>query len=173
MIHLVPIKLTSTNYLLWKHQLDTMLMGFIDGTTPEPTTVGDASATEIATWRLKDKCNLSIMGVSLMEETLPDILCCKLSRATFLALEAVFAHSSISRANQLRAELLSFRRDSLTVDEFSMSWRRLAVRLKIRKRLIGTCVVSGRNFSTLQTLNWHSLLSLLSATLFIRRSSMI
>lgn len=54
MIHLVPVKLMSTNYLLWKHQLDAMLMcfdviDFVDGTTPEPMIVAGVTATEIAT----------------------------------------------------------------------------------------------------------------------------
>lgn len=44
----------STNYLLWKHQLDAMLMcfdvvDFVDGTTPEPMVVAGVTATEITT----------------------------------------------------------------------------------------------------------------------------
>lgn len=49
MIHL-PFKLTSTNYLLWKHQLDSMLMcfdlkGFVSGMTHEPSDVSNNNLT--------------------------------------------------------------------------------------------------------------------------------
>lgn len=59
------------------------------------------------------------MGASLTEEMLLEILGCKTSRVVFLALDVVFAHSSISCANQLQTELLDLRHDSLTLDDFA------------------------------------------------------
>lgn len=63
------------------------------------------------------------MGASLTEESLPEILGCKTSRAAFLALEVVFAHALLSRANQLRAELFALQRDAMTVDEFARKFK--------------------------------------------------
>lgn len=71
------------------------------------------------------------MGASLTEEALSKILGCKMSRAAFLALEAMFAHSSLSRANQLCVKLLALHRDSLSVDEFARKFKLICNQLAV------------------------------------------
>lgn len=69
------------------------------------------------------------MGASLIEETLLKILSCKTSRAAFLALDTTFAHSSLSRANQLREELLALCYDSLSFDDYANKFKLLCNQL--------------------------------------------
>lgn len=98
---------------------------FVGHVTLEPTSASGAIDAQITDWLQKDRKILSVMGASLTEETLPKIIGCKTARSAFLDLDAVFAHSSLSRANQLRAELLALCRDTLSVDEFASKFNHM------------------------------------------------
>lgn len=86
LIHLVMVKLSSSNYLLWKKQV-VISEGI---SSPNP---------EYAEWCSKDQRILSILLSSLTEEALGEVIGAITSRVVWLSLESTFAHSSISRAN--------------------------------------------------------------------------
>jgi hypothetical protein len=75
LLHMVPFKLTSTNYLLWRHQILPVLSlqiltGHIDGsvTAPAPTiTQGDKVAANPAysIWLTADQKTIVIIQASL------------------------------------------------------------------------------------------------------------
>lgn len=140
MIHMVSIKLTSTNYLLWKRQVIPMLtgfhlLGFVNGTeaAPSPTILsptGESTTNPAYTkWLDTDQRLLSVLFSTLSEEAMSEVVDCISSRAAWTTLEAAFPHSSVSRVHQLREELLSLRRGSLSVKEYGTRFKTLCDQL--------------------------------------------
>lgn len=78
---------------------------------------------------MKDKKLLGVLFTSLIEDAMSEVIDCTTLCATWVALEAVFAHSSTSRTHQLCDELLSLRRDDLLVDEYSRKFKFLCDQL--------------------------------------------
>lgn len=140
MIHMVTIKLSSSNYLLWKRQIMPMLtsfnlLGFVDGSSiaPAATLQKENGSTEpnpaYAEWHTQDQKLLGVLFSSLSEEAMAEVVDCTTSRATWLALEAAFSHASTSRANQLREQLLSLRRGSLSVQDYGKKFKTICDQL--------------------------------------------
>lgn len=113
MIALVPIKLSASNYLLWYSQFQPLLdcfelCGLIDGSSPRPLEMltSDTGVTSpnpaFSKWKIKDQKLLGVIFATLFEETMAEVVGCRDSRSAWAALEVAFAHSSESRANQLR-----------------------------------------------------------------------
>lgn len=137
--HLISLKLSSANYLLWSQQVLVALssfdlLGFIDGSSiaPPESTVVDGNITpnpDFASWRAKDTRILSVIFSTLTEESMAEVVGCKSSRSAWVALEAAFSHSSASRANQLREELLFLRRGDMSVSDFGRKFKAICDQL--------------------------------------------
>jgi hypothetical protein len=97
----ITIRLTKSNYLLWRAQLlpylrSTKLLGFLDGSSPAPpkeipvsSTPGDELITNPAYewWLDKDQQVLSGLLSSMSEEILPDVVTAKTSKAVWDTLQ--------------------------------------------------------------------------------------
>lgn len=111
------------------------LHGLVDGNSVAPSStitfdVGVQSPNPaFQSWKAKDRKLLSVIFVTLSEEAMAEVVDCRDSRSAWLGLEAVFAHSSTSRVNQLRAELLNLRRDSQSVANFGRAFKSLCSQL--------------------------------------------
>ncbi|XP_019179773.1 PREDICTED: uncharacterized protein LOC109174981 [Ipomoea nil] len=121
--HFVSLKLTSCNYLFWRTQMLPFLEGqgllsFIDGSIPYPvaapvafasTSNSLAAAGELVArqgaWRRQDKARLSLLILSLSEETIRFAVGHSTSRQLWLTIDQSLASSSRSRALQLFDEL--------------------------------------------------------------------
>lgn len=117
--HLLTIKLTCDNYLLWRPQLipylkGQCLFGYIDGSTPCPplviassrTSVTSASATvsnpAFAHWCEQDQIILSAIISSLSENILTHVVNYTTSRDVWLHLEKMFSSHSHERVLQIK-----------------------------------------------------------------------
>lgn len=140
LIHMITIKLSSSNYLLWKNQVVPVLashdlLGFVDGTVPPPpATLTDESGKvspnpDYTTWYAKDQRILSLLQSSLTEESMAEVIGASSSRAVWLALEAAFSHDSESRAHQLREELQMLKKGTLSVAEYGRKFKLLCDQL--------------------------------------------
>jgi hypothetical protein len=70
---MVTIKLSSTNFLLWRSQMVPLLQcqklyGYVDGSTPMPSTATDPAAHNI--WKQFDQLVMSLLLSSLTKEAL-------------------------------------------------------------------------------------------------------
>uniref|UniRef100_A0A2N9J2W9 Retrotransposon Copia-like N-terminal domain-containing protein n=1 Tax=Fagus sylvatica TaxID=28930 RepID=A0A2N9J2W9_FAGSY len=115
--HLITIKLTHDNYLLWKAQIvpylrGQHLYGFIDGTKPAPASslaVPDSGTTaalpnpEFYTWHTQDQMILSAHISSLSETVLAHVVKCTTSRDKGDSSMADFYHKFTSLADTLVA----------------------------------------------------------------------
>ena len=115
MVHMVTIKLTPTNYLLWRRQFVPLLdsedlMGYLDGSFS--THVAQVCAKNdlvpnpaYKKWHTQDRILLNLLYASLTEECMVEVFNCTTARDAWLALEVSFSHSSKTRELQLKDEL--------------------------------------------------------------------
>ncbi|RVW78750.1 hypothetical protein CK203_059316 [Vitis vinifera] len=109
LIHMITIKLSSSNYLLWKSQLLPLLesqdlLGYVDGTLVPPPRCEPATSTTLSTkylaWKAADQRLLCLLLSSLTEEAIAVIVGLSTAREVWLALENTFSHHL--KAHELR-----------------------------------------------------------------------
>ena len=111
MIYMVTIKISFTNYLLWRNQLLHLLqcknlLTHVDGSVVVPliTIASDSSSSQpnpkYVEWHLQDQRLISLIFSSLTEEAMAEVLGLTTARDVWLALENSFSH--ISKTHELR-----------------------------------------------------------------------
>ncbi|KAF5451983.1 hypothetical protein F2P56_027031 [Juglans regia] len=106
MVHLLTIKLSSSNYLLWRNQVLPLLqcqnlLDYIDGSLAEPSATivsGDSVSVnpKLAEWKQIDQLVLSLLLSTLTEEAMSAVVGLPTSRAVWSRLENTFSHRSKS-----------------------------------------------------------------------------
>ena len=104
-LHMLTIKLSSNNYLLWNKQMVPLLAyqqltGYVDGTIPPPPTTlttGDTTSANpaYASWTAADQRALILVQSSLSEEAMVETLGYSTSHAVWSALAAIYQHDSL------------------------------------------------------------------------------
>ncbi|CAH9120636.1 unnamed protein product [Cuscuta epithymum] len=91
---MITVKRSSTNYLLWRHQVETLLQfedlcGYLDSSIPPlPHDSSDASsAQDVNDWITQDRCLHILLLSSLSEEAMSETLVAKLLRMFVLPLK--------------------------------------------------------------------------------------
>ncbi|KAE8701309.1 hypothetical protein F3Y22_tig00110548pilonHSYRG00747 [Hibiscus syriacus] len=158
MVHMMTIKLTPTNYLLWRRQFIPLLesqdlMGYLDGSFSAPSS-HIFQGTDLVPnpaykkWHAQDRLILSLLYASITEECMAEVVDCSTSCDAWLALEASFSHSSKTREIQLKDELQLMQRGSRGVAEYARSFRSLCDQLSaIGKPVDDTDKPSAMSFS--------------------------
>ena len=122
--HLVTIKLTNSNYLMWKAQFvpylrSQQLLGFVDGTNPRPaatitqaTNSGARQAPNPAyhQWLLQDQLVLSALLSSLSEDILGRVWRFTTATEVWSALEGMFSSGSRARTMQIWMQLSTMKK---------------------------------------------------------------
>ena len=131
--HLITIKLTYENYLLWKAQIvpylkGQHLYGYLDGSTPAPPqsfTIevdGDVQVIQnpdFGHWYLQDQMILSAIISSIFECILAHVVKFNTSRDMWQALEKMFTSQSRARTMQIHYQLATLKKgNSLIADYF-------------------------------------------------------
>ena len=130
--HLITIKLTRDNYLLWKAQVMPYLKGqhlfkFVDGSHPCPSQVvafaSTASAavvlnSEFTKWQLQGQLILSALISSLSEKVMTHVVKCTTSRDIWLTLESMFTAQSQARAIQLHYKLATLKKRGTSITDY-------------------------------------------------------
>ncbi|KAG6423269.1 hypothetical protein SASPL_113660 [Salvia splendens] len=133
LIHMLTIKLSSTNYLSWRSQIYPLLIGqglisLVDGSCPAPPTdvVADGNSTPnpaYQSWRVDDQRLVSLIFSSLSEEAMSVVVGCTTARAVWLALEHTFSHQSKARELRLKGQLQSIKKGGQSVSEFGRDFK--------------------------------------------------
>lgn len=116
MVHMLTIKLTFSNYLLWRNQFIDLLtsqdlFGFLDGSVRAPSLkiTGSDGTTQVnsayTSWLNTDQTRLSLLYSSLTEESMNEALGLSHVHEAWTTLEASFSHRSKTRELQLKDEL--------------------------------------------------------------------
>ncbi|KAF6166426.1 hypothetical protein GIB67_034977 [Kingdonia uniflora] len=140
MVHMVSVKLEANNFLLWRNQFIPLftcknLMGYVNGSfpPPEPMIVSDnnqvfknpAYKTRQHTYQLL----LSLIYLSLSEETMSKVLTITRSVNVCDALEEVYSHKLKSREIHLKDELQFIKKGSQSVSDYAKTFKTICNQL--------------------------------------------
>ncbi|RVW88466.1 Retrovirus-related Pol polyprotein from transposon RE1 [Vitis vinifera] len=138
LIHMITIKLSSSNYLLWKSQLLPLLesqdlLGYVDGTLVPPPRFEPATSTTLSTkylaWKAADQRLLCLLLSSLTEEAIAAVVGLSTAREVWLALENTFSHHSKARELRLKDDLQLMKRGTKPVAEYARTFKTLCDQL--------------------------------------------
>ena len=145
LIHMVTIKLSSSNYLLWKSQLLPLLesqelIGHVDGTLEPPPRFALANSQtpniKPLAWKQTDQRLLSLLLSSLTEEAMVEVVGLTTSREVWIALENTFCHRSKAREIRLKDDLQLKKRSTRTVSEYARAFKAICDQLHAIGRAI-------------------------------------
>ena len=131
--HALPVKLDLTNYVLWKSQIDNIVFAngfedFIDGTSvclEKELNAGVINPAFIA-WRRQDRTILSWIYSPFTLVIMAQIIGHTTSQSAWNALEKTLSSSSRARIMQLRLELQSTKKGSLSMIDYIMKVKGVA-----------------------------------------------
>ena len=130
--HMVTIKLTRDNYLLWKAQIvpylrGQHLFGFLDNSRPAPSPTINITTDEISNiqpnpefqlWIIQDQMILSALISSLSENILAYVVQCTTSREVWLTLEQMFTAHSQARVMNIHYQLSTLKKEDSSIADY-------------------------------------------------------
>lgn len=133
----VTLKLTDSNYLLWKTQVESLLssqklVGFVNGNTPPPATTIQVENGGVVTmtpnpayeaWFCSNQLVRSWLFGTLSEEVLGSVHSVQTSREVWLSLAEKFNKSSLAREFSLRRSLQLLTKKGKTLIEYSREFK--------------------------------------------------
>lgn len=139
LIHMLTIKLSSSNYLLWKNQVSPLLLHqnwlrFVDGSYQAPsktlTTDGKKSVNPAFTsWLETDQKILLLLQSSLSEEAMSEVLGLSSSREVWQALESAYSHDSMERSQNLKDSLRKLKKGTASVADYAKQFKNICDKL--------------------------------------------
>jgi hypothetical protein len=140
--HLVSVKLSDTNYLVWESQVKPFLLGqnlwhFIDGSHPCPSPIlfpsdKSESSTSSSTnpnyvsWFQTDQSLISILRATLSESVLSQVIGFSTSKDIWDCLKQNFSQQSLANSAQLKFRLFSITKGSKSISEYLAQAKSLA-----------------------------------------------
>ncbi|GJZ09563.1 zinc finger, CCHC-type containing LTR copia-type gag-polypeptide [Tanacetum coccineum] len=128
LLHMMTIKLSSTNYLLWRNYMLPIftyqkLLGHIDGTSssPSPTITVEGTTQpnpEALAWTEVDQRAIILLQSSLTEEVAAEVLGLTTARQIWLSLEAAYSNASVERIHSLRDSLRQITKGTASVSYY-------------------------------------------------------
>nr|GEZ69645.1 putative zinc finger, CCHC-type [Tanacetum cinerariifolium] len=152
LLHMIPIKLSSTNYLLWKNQMLPLisyqkLTNHIDGTTaPSVTIMSDDQSVPnpaFTIWKDLDQRAVIHLNSSLSEEAVVEVLGLTTAHAIWTALEIAYSNSSIERVYSLRDSLRNLSRGTSTDSDYGRQFKRICDKLAAIAQLVDEMDIIG------------------------------
>jgi hypothetical protein len=136
-----PLKLTSSNYLSWRAQFESLLvgydlMGYLDGTLTCPSPILTENGPEkvnpsYSPWIRQDKLLLSAILASLSDTIIPFIASAKTSREAWSKLGTMYAKPSRGRVMGIKDKLAKLSQDTQSVTEYMQIVKRYADELTL------------------------------------------
>lgn len=139
LLHMMTIKLSSTNYLLWRNNIVSIftyqkLFGHLDGSSTIPaatiTTDGKTTPNPAAlVWAEADQRAIILLQSSLTEEAAAEVLGLQTAQQIWQTLESAYSNSSVERIHSLRDSLRQLSKGTTSVIEFSRRFKALCDQL--------------------------------------------
>ncbi|KAL9672660.1 hypothetical protein QQ045_028912 [Rhodiola kirilowii] len=153
LIHMLNIKLSSSNFMLWKTQVQHILraqkfFGYLDGSHPcppapvlPPAAPDPAAPAAVAAkavykdaltayddWMAEDQRLCGLLFSSLSEEAMSEVIGCSTSNQIWETLSSIYQNRSRSSILQLRDQVLNLRHTS-TVHDLHLKFKAIFDRL--------------------------------------------
>nr|GEY81253.1 zinc finger, CCHC-type, Gag-polypeptide of LTR copia-type [Tanacetum cinerariifolium] len=122
LLHMMTMKLASSNYLLWHNQMLPIftyqkLIGHTDGTStaPSSTIVIDGKTVPnptVVPWNEVDQRPVILLQSSLIEEYAAEVLGLTTARQIWLSFEVSYSNASVERVHSLRDSLRQLKKES-------------------------------------------------------------
>ena len=141
-INLVPFKLDSSNYIIWRYQISSIfrthsLFGFLDGSKPCPSQflvdeTGHLTTNvdpEYQAWIIQDQALITLLNATLSENALAHVVGKSSSREVWLALKKQYSSLSCSNILQLKSNLQTITKKSDSVDVYMQKIKTLRDKL--------------------------------------------
>ncbi|CAN1849071.1 Retrovirus-related Pol polyprotein from transposon RE1 [Linum perenne] len=131
----ITIKLTPTNYLLWKAQLEPLLhchglMNHVTGVSvAPPTTLNGEPNAAYTTWFSRDQLVLSWITLSVSEAVLPQLIGKHTSFEAWSRLSRIYASGSKVQIWQLKLSLYELTRNGESVSNYLQRAKTIADQL--------------------------------------------
>ncbi|GJW11132.1 putative RNA-directed DNA polymerase [Tanacetum coccineum] len=119
LLHMIPIKLGSTNYLLWKNQ---MLPLFSYQKLTNHIFVASCPTAYVL-------AAVILLNSSLTEEAAAEILGLSTAQAIWTALKSAYSNSSVERIHSLRDSLRNLSKGTSTVSEYGRNFKTICDKL--------------------------------------------
>lgn len=136
-----PLKLTSSNYISWKLQFETLfigydLLGYIDGSKACPAKTITQNQISVSNpayqiWIRQDKLILNAIIGSLSPEIIPFVATAKTSQEAWSTLANTYAKPSRGRIKQIKNKLKTPSKGTMSITEFIHSIKAHADELAI------------------------------------------
>ncbi|KAF5466062.1 hypothetical protein F2P56_016020 [Juglans regia] len=128
--HIVSIKLSSENYMLWKGQITAYLQGqdlfsYVDGTQTPPSKMllaetNTSSKTNLAflAWQRTDQLISSILFSSLTEYVVTHVISTGTSHELWITLESMYNKHSQAKEFQVRFQLANLSKGEQSISDY-------------------------------------------------------
>ena len=137
--HMMHMKLSSSNYLVWREQI-LLVLSFhklsdhVSGDlSPPPATVTVSDKTvpnpDAVAWSDNDQKAVLLIKSSLSEEAAAEVLGLKSARDIWTALEHAYSNASVERVHSLRDSLRLLKKGTSSVSDFSRRFKSLCDQL--------------------------------------------
>ncbi|KAK9080118.1 hypothetical protein SSX86_001793 [Deinandra increscens subsp. villosa] len=138
-LHSLRIPLTPNNYLAWQNQMTPIfehqgLTSHIDGSSPQPPATIESEGTsepnpEYVTWKDAEQKAIILIHTSLSEEVFPEIVGYSTAKEKWDVLAAAYSNSSVERAQNLKDQVNTITKGSLSIAEFGRRFKSLTDQL--------------------------------------------
>jgi hypothetical protein len=121
MSNLMSVKLDSTNFIVWKHQLSSILkaysmIDFVDGTIPSPNRfLTTAVNLEFQLWNTRDQALLTLINSTLSPSVLSMVVGHNSAQEVWKTLEHRFTSTSRANVLNLKIELHNLKKGTESV----------------------------------------------------------
>ena len=131
MSNLMSVKLDSSNFIVWKHQLSSILkaysmIDFVDGTVPSPSrfltdaegNLTSAANPEFKIWNTRDQAFLTLINSTLSTPVLSMVVGHNSAQAVWKTLEQRFTSTSRANVLNLKIELHNLKKGGESVNSY-------------------------------------------------------
>ncbi|CAN6207182.1 unnamed protein product [Urochloa humidicola] len=137
---LITVRLSRTNFLLWKAQVVLVLsgqnlFGYLDGSFPEPprtrTEGADAAAKQVDNpvyprWKQQDQLILGMLLSSMTEEILGQMISLTTSASVWRSLHAMFSPQNTANIIKVRHQLSTLKNKDMTISKYFLEMKTYA-----------------------------------------------
>ncbi|KAM0027867.1 putative RNA-directed DNA polymerase [Helianthus debilis subsp. tardiflorus] len=153
--HMMHMKLSSSNYLVWREQMLLVLSlhklsDHVSGSATPPSatiTVSEKSVPnpDAVTWSDNDQKAVLFIKSSLTEEAAAEVLGLKTAQDIWTALEHAYSNASVERIHSLRDSLRLLKKGTSSVSDYSRKFKSLCDQL----------AAIGHPVSEMDRLHWY------------------